>query len=47
MKAGATSATVKGLRSGKTYYVRVRPYRAQGGSTYYGAISGYRAAKAK
>ena len=47
VKAGATSATVKGLKSGKTYYVRVRPYRAQGGSTYYGAISGYRAAKAK
>ena len=47
VKAGTTSATVKGLKSGKTYYVRVRPYRAQGGSTYYGAISGYRSVKAK
>jgi hypothetical protein len=47
VKAGATSATVKGLKSGKTYYVRVRPYRTQGGSTYYGAISGWRTAKAK
>jgi hypothetical protein len=47
VKAGATSATVKGLKSGKTYYVRVRPYRTQGGSTYYGAISGYRSVKAK
>ena len=47
VKAGATSATITGLKSGKTWYERVRPYRAQGGSTFSGAISGYRAAKAK
>ena len=46
-KAGATSATVGGLRSGRTYYVRVRPYRVESGTTYTGVISGYRAAKAK
>ena len=47
VKAGATSATIKGLKSGKTYYVRVRPYRVQSGTTYTGAISGWRSAKAK
>ena len=46
-KAGATSATVKGLKPGKTYYVRVRPYRLRSGATYVGALSGYKAAKAK
>ena len=46
-KSGATSATVKGLKSGKKCYVRVRPYRVQSGTTYPGAISGWKSAKAK
>lgn len=46
-KAGATAATVKGLKPGKAYYVRVRPYRTKSGTSYYGAVSGYRAAKAR
>ena len=47
VKAGATSATVKGLKSGKKYYVRVRPYRTKSGTTYSGTLSGWRSAKAK
>ena len=47
VKAGATSVTVKGLKSGKTYYVRVRPYRVKSSTTYTGVISGWRTAKAK
>ena len=41
------SVTIKGLKSGKTYYVRVRPYRVKSGTTYTGAISGWKSAKAK
>ena len=46
-KAGATSATVKGLKSGKSYYVRVRPYRVKSDTTYAGATSGRKVAKAR
>ena len=43
---GKTFATIKGLKAGKAYYVRVRPYRKASGTTYAGAIGGYRTAKA-
>ena len=46
-KAGATSATVKGLKSGKSYYVRVRPYRVKSDTTYAGATSSWKVAKAR
>ena len=42
-----TSLTIKGLKSGKRYYVRVVPLRAKSGKTYTGAFSGYRSVKAK
>lgn len=42
-----TSVTIKGLKSGKRYYVRVVPLRAKSGKTYTGAFSGYRSVKAK
>ena len=41
------SVTIKGLKSGKRYYVRVTPLRSKSGKTYAGAISGYRSTKAK
>lgn len=43
---GKTAATIKGLKAGKTYYVRVRPMRRASGNTFSGLICGYRAAKA-
>lgn len=45
--AGKTSVTIKGLKSGKAYYVRVAPLSKKGGKTYYGALCTYRKAKAK
>ncbi|MBR3234648.1 MAG: fibronectin type III domain-containing protein, partial [Atopobiaceae bacterium] len=47
VKSGATSATVKGLKSGKKYYVRVSPYLKKSGTTYPGAVSGWKTVKAK
>ena len=42
-----SSATITGLKSGKTYYIRVRPLKTSSGTTYAGALSGYRTATAK
>ena len=42
-----SSATITGLKSGKTYYIRVRPLKTSSGTTYAGAVSGYRTATAK
>ena len=33
-----TSATLKGLKSGKAYYVKVRPLREASGTTYVGVV---------
>ncbi len=35
-----TGKTVKGLKKGRTYYVKVRAYKTVGGKKYYGAYSG-------
>ena len=40
VKAGGTSATIKGLKSGKTVYVTMRPMARRGGKTYSGALNG-------
>lgn len=45
-KAGKTSVTVKGLKAGKKYFVRVTPLRKASGATYTGTISGYKAVRA-
>ena len=42
-----TSKTVKSLKTGKTYYVRVRAYKAVGKQTYYSAWSGAKSVKVK
>ena len=42
-----SSVTVTGLKSGKGYYVRMRPLRDRGGSTYSGTLCDYRSVKAK
>ena len=47
VKAGVTSATVMGLKSGAKYYVRVRPFLDKSGTTYAGVISGSYEVKAK
>ena len=43
---GKVTATVGGLTPGKKYFVRVRPYRRASGTTFSGAISGYRTVRA-
>ena len=45
--ANKTSASVKGLKSGKTYYVRVRTYKVVKGKKYYSAWSKAKAVKVK
>ena len=45
--ATVTTWTKAGLPSGKTYYVRVRPYKAINGTTYYGAYSKTQSIKIK
>lgn len=47
VKAGTGSATIRGLKSGKKYYVCVRPFRTKSGVKYAGVLTGYRAVKAK
>ncbi|MBR2796186.1 MAG: fibronectin type III domain-containing protein [Clostridia bacterium] len=46
-KSKAVSTTVKGLKTGKTYYVRVRVCRTVGKNTYYSAWSNVRSVKVK
>ena len=49
-KAASTkdkSRLVKKLRSGKTYYVKVRTYKTVGKTRYYSAYSKYRKVKVK
>lgn len=46
-KAGETSVTVGGLKSGKKYFVRMRVLRAKGSATYTGALCSYRGVRAK
>ena len=45
-KAGKTSFTVRDLKAGKRYYVRVCPLRKASGKTYAGTLSGYRSVRA-
>ncbi len=33
-----TSYIIKGLESGKTYYIGIKPYKSNGGKTYLGII---------
>jgi len=42
-----TTATLKGLKSKKKYYVRVRTYKTSSGKKYYSAWSGYKSKKTK
>ena len=46
-KAGTTSATVTKLKSGKTYYVRIRAYKTVGRKNYYSAWSAVKRVKVK
>lgn len=46
-KGSAKGCTIKGLKSGKTYYVRVRPFMKKGGKTYTGILSGIRKIRVK
>lgn len=41
------SVTIKGLKSKKKYYVRVRPLRTRENITYVGSLCGYRSVEAK
>ena len=43
----ATKKTVKKLKSGKTYQVKVRAYKAVDGKTYYGTYSAVKKVKVK
>lgn len=45
--AGKTSKTIKKLKKGKTYYVKVRAYKVVGGVKYYGAYSAVKKVKVK
>ena len=46
-KAATVKGTLKGLTTGKTYYVRVRAWKKVGKTTYYSAWSAAKAAKVK
>ena len=46
-KAKATSATIKKLKSKKTYYVRVRTYKKVSGKKYYSSWCAYKSKKTK
>ena len=39
--AKTTSKKISGLKKGKTYYVRIRPYKTAGGTKYYGVWTKY------
>lgn len=43
----STAKTLKGLKSGKTYYVYVRPYKIKNGKKYYGVYSQIKKVKVK
>ena len=45
--AATTSKTFTGLKKGKTYYVRIRAYRTDGGKKYYSAWSAVKSVKIK
>ena len=45
--AGKTSKTIKKLKKGKTYYVKVRSYKTVNGVKYYGAYSAVKKVKVK
>ena len=47
IKTKKTTYTLKKLKKGKTYYVRVRAYRTVDGKTYYGAYSAVRKVRIK
>ena len=49
VKSGKKSyaKTLKGLKSGKTYYVQVRPYKIKNGKKYYGVYSQVKKVKVK
>ena len=44
---GSYAKTLTGLKSGKTYYVQVRPYVIRDGKTYWGIYSDVKSVKAK
>ena len=46
-KASAKAKTIKKLKKGKTYYVKVRAYKTVNGTKYYGAYSAVKKAKIK
>jgi len=46
-KAATTKAALKGLKSGKTYYVRIRAYKTVGSKTYWSAWSKAKQVKVK
>ena len=46
-KAKTTSTTLKKLKKGKTYYVRVRAYKTVNGTTYYGKYSSVKKVRIK
>jgi hypothetical protein len=45
--AKKTSKTIKGLKKGKTYYVRIRPYATKGGKKYLGIYTVAKKVKVK
>jgi hypothetical protein len=45
--ASKKAYTIKKLKKGKRYYVKVRPYKKTGGKTYTGIYSGLKSVKAK
>jgi hypothetical protein len=45
--AKKTSKTIKGLKKGKTYYVRIRPYKTNGGKKYLGILTKAKKVKIK
>lgn len=47
VKTTKTSYTIKKLKKGKTYYVKVRAYRTVNGKTYYGSYSSVKKIKIK
>ena len=44
-KTATVRRTLKGLKAGKTYYIRIRAWKKVGGKTYYSAWSGAKSAK--
>ena len=46
-KTATVRRTLKGLKAGKTYYIRIRAWKKVGGKTYYSAWSGVKSAKVK